>query len=1044
VVDDGRRLDRVAELEAKVAALVAERDSLARALEAQQAARRASESASLEGEQQLIEHLPIGAVRVEGESVFPNRMAEEMTGYARGELTKRDAWIRALFPRRGVTPLTAGGSFNLADYGRPTPLVLVRKDNVERLVEFTIVMRGSMEIWLLRDLTESDRMARLMERTERAARIGGWQLDCRTQALFWTNETYRLHEVSPAEYSPTVETALGFYAPEAVPIITAAVKRGMELGEPYDLELTIITAKGRKVAVRAIGSVYFEDGKPIRMEGSFQDISDRKRAETERDQFFRLSLDMLCIAGLDGYFKRVNAAFEKTLGYTQEELTSRSFLDFVHPDDRQSTIDVMQELASGVDTVYFENRYRCKDGSYRWISWVAPAPKEPADLLFASARDVTQQKASEAELIAAREAALQATQAKSQFLANMSHEIRTPMNGVIGMASLLLETELSAQQREYVEVIRSSGDSLLTIVNEILDFSKIESGKLVLELQSFDVFQCVEEALDLVAPQAAAKQLDLAYWLEDSVPHRIASDVTRLRQILVNLLSNSVKFTSEGEVMVSASSRSASGNDIEVTFSVKDTGMGIPRERLPKLFEPFTQVDASTTRKFGGTGLGLAISKRLCELMGGWISVEGDGQRGTEMRFAIRAQLSDEPAVPGDEPGNAFEGKHVIVVDDCEGITQAVAAHARRLGLAVSTFTSAAAAARHLRGGAPFDALLLDSDAPRLESLSLIGEIRARMKTRHLPLVMLMPLGRVTEKGGLLDSDVAGFVTKPPKRHQVENTLRRILGAGTQKVSRTPPAPEILSEQYPARMLLVDDNVINQRVGAMLLERLGYRPDVVANGLEAVHALRRQTYDIVFMDVQMPELDGLEATRQIRAKGSGVKPPHIIAMTAAARAKDRADCLEAGMDDYLTKPLRLEDVKGALRRAFDAQRARRSPALDIPTISASALGELREIAQLSGDGVFQELVLLFLRNAPLELTKLRDLAHNGELAAVAKLAHSLKGSSAEMGAQRMVSLCHEIELTAREGRTTSIPPALERLGSEFELVRTALKTEIQS
>jgi PAS domain S-box-containing protein len=1031
---------RVAELESELARLRAERDDLLRRVE--------RPGGGGPGEEQLLEHLPIGAIRVKGDSLFPNRKAEQITGYARHELPTRDAWISALFPRRGTTPAKVDAVLQLADADRPTTLNLTRKDGVERVVELTVVARGPLEIWLLRDVTDSERMKRLMERVEQTARIGGWELDCRTQELYWTSETYRLHEVSPETYTPVVDTALGFYSPESGPVITSAVQRGMELGESYDLELEIITAKGKRLAVRAIGSVQFEDGKPLKLEGSFQDTSELRRAETERDRFFNVSLDLLCIAGLDGYFKRVNPAFEKTLGYTSEELLSKSFLELVHPDDREDTIRVMEQLRKGIDAVHFENRYLCKDGSYRWISWSTPAPKDPPDILFAAARDITQQKVTQAELIDAREAALQATQAKSQFLANMSHEIRTPMNGVIGMASLLLETDLSAQQREYVEVIRSSGDSLLTIVNEILDFSKIESGKLVLELQSFDLFQCVEEALDLVAPQAAAKQLDIAYWLEDGVPSRILGDVTRLRQILVNLLSNAVKFTQSGEVTVSASARRKSGSDVEVVFAVRDTGMGIPADRQQKLFEPFTQVDASMTRKYGGTGLGLAISKRLCEIMGGWIRVESALGKGTVIEFAIRGQ-DPEDSLPGniqffrDQGFRPFGGRHIVVVDDCEGIQRSIASQARRLGLTTTAFSSPSAAASWIREGGQFDALFLDSDASRLESLSLIGEVRAQVKTRHLPVVMLVPLGRV-EGGDLVDSDVAGFITKPPKRSQVENTLRRVLGTGPQKASRAPVTTEIMSEQYPARLLLVDDNVINQRVGAMLLERLGYRPDVVANGLEAVHAVRRQTYDIVFMDVQMPELDGLEATRQIRKKGAVVRPPYIIAMTAAARAKDRTDCLEAGMDDYITKPLRLEDVKTALRRAFEAQKERRNAAPALPTIQDNALSALREMAEQSGEDAFKEIVLLFLRNAPLELTRLSDLAAAGDLAGAGKIAHSLKGSASEMGAERMAALCQQIELSAKEGRGEPLPEAVEQLAAEFENVRVALKAEIQS
>ncbi|MEZ4311629.1 MAG: ATP-binding protein [Polyangiaceae bacterium] len=559
------------------------------------------------------------------------------------------------------------------------------------------------------------------------------------------------------------------------------------------------------------------------------------------DPFFSLSLDLLCVAGLDGYFKQVNPAFEKTLGFTREEMLQTAYLDLVHPDDQAGAIALLGRLAQGIDAIDYELRYRCKDGSYRWIAWTAPAPKDGEDLLFTVARDITQKKAIERELIVAREEALRATQAKSQFLANMSHEIRTPMNGVIGMASLLLESSLTPQQREYAEIIRNSGDALLTIVNEILDFSKIESGKLAFEVIELDLHQCVEEALDLIAHQATARGIDLAYWFEPGVPERIASDMTRLRQILVNLTGNAVKFTHEGQITVAVSCRHLPEGKVELIFSVRDTGVGIPPDRIGDLLEPFTQVDASTTRKYGGTGLGLAISKRLSELMGGWIKVESQLGKGTEIRFAIHA----DPAVPArpsvDLP---LAGRRAAVIARSEGVCKAVAAHAQRLGLSAACFDSPARAIAAL-ADTGVDVILGDEDLLRgppgiaLRELGVPprGSTRILLPDATAPaVVLLVPFGRSTTARESADSSVAGFVTKPVKRRQVESVLLRALGGSHLDAPVSSPAAELLGMKYPARVLLADDNAVNQRVGAMFLERLGYRPNVVANGLEAVDA----------------------------------------------------------------------------------------------------------------------------------------------------------------------------------------------------------------
>jgi PAS domain S-box-containing protein len=377
--------------------------------------------------------------------------------------------------------------------------------------------------------------------------------------------------------------------------------------------------------------------------GMVRDVTEKQRVQQERERFFRLSLELLCICGMDGLFKRLNPAWEQALGYPLRDLVNKPFMSFVHPDDVAATEAEFARIQAGADSVRFENRYRCRDGSYKWLLW-SSAPSVEHGMVYAIARDITERKRSEVELAKAKDAAETAARAKSQFLANMSHEIRTPMNAIIGMTGLLLDTELSVAQRDYAETIRNASDSLLTIINDILDFSKIEAGRLELERQPFEIRACVEQSLDLLVPKAAEKGLDLAYMIDEQVPEMVVGDAGRLRQVLVNLLSNAVKFTLRGEVVVSLgveesaapleialpaqsalelpASPSSSVTEppdrkIRLHFQVRDTGIGIPESRMDRLFQSFSQVDTSTTRHYGGTGLGLAISKRLCEIMGG-------------------------------------------------------------------------------------------------------------------------------------------------------------------------------------------------------------------------------------------------------------------------------------------------------------------------------------------------------------------------------------------------------------------------------------------
>ncbi|HEX3835843.1 MAG TPA: response regulator [Steroidobacteraceae bacterium] len=906
------------------------------------------------------------------------------------------------------------------------------------------------------------RSAHLLDIIAEMTGLGAWELSVDSMVPLWSSHARQIFGMDPAA-TLRLEDILQYYASDARPLIATAFREAVANGKSFDLTLPALRSDGARLWVRCVGDPEVVDDRTVRLSGAVQDVTRQydagqveRQAQAELREI-RARFERAVQGSSDGLYEydlRSGATWyspsvRDMLGYAADEPFPQSILELTPAAERYSVEDAARRhTAQGTPfDVVFPVRHR--GGQTRWVRSRGRCERDGHGTpthFSGSIQDITAQLTARAALVAATEAASAANRSKSAFLANMSHEIRTPMNGVLGMTELLLDTSLNSVQHEYAETIRTSATSLLEILNDILDFSKIEAGRLEVESVEMDVRDCVEDVGTMMAVQAAAKNLEFIVNVDPATPECVLGDPHRLRQILTNLAGNAIKFTQAGEVVIEVHNIGTRSDRVLLHFEVRDTGLGMAPEVVKKLFQPFAQADASTTRHFGGTGLGLSIVRRLCELMGGSVSVVSSPGIGTSFSVMLPCEALNASPERLLESPHATVSRRILVVDDNDTNRRVLRGQLLPAGHDVTTTGRAGDVVGLLRQAAardaPFDLVIADDQMPDADGGWLAQTLKSDPALATIPLVLLTSLDRHGSTRRLADLGFAGYLTKPVRGRELRACVERVMdttnqsGSHSQLVTRSSLAAEKVHGHYRGRVLVAEDNIVNQQVTRRFLERLGCKVEVADNGLRAVEFCAQSDIDLVLMDVQMPIMDGLTASREIRRAEAGGRRVPIVALTASAMTDELDRCRAAGMDGMLTKPLQPQRLRETLDRhgLGDPRAAARDTTSTQPLRVLAPALDIERLQGLVGDDpqFMAELCRTFMASSARLIVELRHALSTRDRTQLKALAHKLKGGAGSVCARRITDLSLALEHTAMVEPFTDLAGVVDQIQATLD------------